>query len=157
MGVNSAEGEFLARFFARSNECSVGKAPVVAVVVGNFYAMLGGKPLECSLGIDGLGRGEIQRHQINVLQPWKMVNEDDGIFVACLGEAPLGLAEEAWLGWLKVIDGDALPRLGGGKDRMLGFLLFALPRDFPHGSEKTTCAPGGANLGKLLRNFAVER
>ncbi len=98
MGVNSAEGEFLARFFARSNECSVGKAPVVAVVVGNLYAVLGGKPLECALGINGLGRGEIRRHQINVLQPRKMVDEDGGIFVACLGEAPLGLAEETWLG-----------------------------------------------------------
>ncbi len=55
MGINSAEGEFLARFFARLNECGVGKAPIVSVVVGNFYAVLGGEPLECALGIDGLG------------------------------------------------------------------------------------------------------
>ncbi len=72
-----------------------------------------------------------------------MVDKDGVIFVSCLGEAPLGLAKETWLGRLKVVDGDALPRLGGGKHRMLGFLLFALPRDFCHGSEKTTCAPGG--------------
>ncbi len=71
MSVNSAEGEFLARFFARSNECDVGKAPVVTVVVGDFYAVLGGEPLECALGIDGLGQGEIRHHQINVLQPQK--------------------------------------------------------------------------------------
>jgi hypothetical protein len=98
MGINSAEGEFLAQFFARSNDCGVGEAPVVAVVVGDFYAVLGGELLECALGINGLGRGEIRCHQINVLQPRKMVNEDGGIFVACLGEALLGLAEEAWLG-----------------------------------------------------------
>ncbi len=157
MGINSAEGEFLVWFFARSKECGVGEAPIVTVVVGDFYAVLGGKPLKCALGIDNLGRGEIRHHQINVLQPQKMVDEDGGIFVACLGEASLGLAEETWLGRLKVVNGDALPRLGGDEDRMLGFLLFASPRDFCHGSEKTTCASGGANLGKLLRNFAVER
>ncbi len=55
MGVNSTEGEFLARFFARSNECGVGEVPVVAVVVGDFYAVLGGEPLKCALGINGLG------------------------------------------------------------------------------------------------------
>ena len=85
-----------------------------------------------------------------------MVDKDGGIFVACLGEAPLGLAKEAWLGQLKVVDGDAPPRLGGSEDRMLGFLLFAMPSNLRHGPKKTTCAPEGPDLGKLLGNLSIK-
>jgi hypothetical protein len=85
-----------------------------------------------------------------------MVNKDGGILVASLGETALGLAKEARLCWLEVVDGDAPPRLGGGEDRMLGFLLFVTPSNLRHGPKKTTCAPEGPDLGKLLENLSIK-
>ncbi len=55
-----------------------------------------------------------------------------------------------------MVDGDALPWLGGSEDRMLGFLLFATPSDLCHGPKKTTCAPEGPDLGKLLGNLSIK-
>ncbi len=55
-----------------------------------------------------------------------------------------------------MVNGDAPPRLGGGEDRMLGFLLFATPRDLHHGPKKTTCAPEGLDLGELLGNLSIK-
>ena len=55
-----------------------------------------------------------------------------------------------------MVDGDALPRLGGSEDRMLGFLLFATPSDLRHGPKKTTCASEGTDLGELLGNLSIE-
>jgi hypothetical protein len=69
MSIHSAEGEFLVQFLARADKSGVGKAPIVAVVVGNPDAMLGGVALEGSLGVDGFGRGEICCYQIDELQP----------------------------------------------------------------------------------------
>ncbi len=62
MRIDSAEGEFLPRLLARANESSVGESSVVAMVVSNFHTVLSGKSFERTLGIDGLGRGEIHRH-----------------------------------------------------------------------------------------------
>ncbi len=69
MSIHSAEGEFLVRFLARVDKSGVGKAPIVAVVVGDPDAVLGGVALEGSLGVNGFGRGEICCHQIEELQP----------------------------------------------------------------------------------------
>ena len=85
-----------------------------------------------------------------------MVNKDGGILLASLGETALGLAKEARLCRLEVVDGDAPPRLGGSEDRMLGFLLFATPNNLRHGPKKTTCAPEGPDLGKLLGNLCIK-
>jgi hypothetical protein len=62
MRIDSAEGEFLPRLLARANESSVGKSSVVAMVVSNFHTVLSGESFECTLGMDGLGGGEIRRH-----------------------------------------------------------------------------------------------
>jgi hypothetical protein len=62
-----------------------------------------------------------------------MVDEDGGILIPRLGELPLCLAIEARLSRLEVIDRDALPRLGGGEDRVLRPLFFTLLRDLCHG------------------------
>ncbi len=59
----------MVQFLARADKSGVGKAPIVAVVVGNPDAMLGGVALEGSLGVDGFGRGEICCYQIDELQP----------------------------------------------------------------------------------------
>ncbi len=57
------------RFLARADKSGVDEAPIVAVVVGDPDAMLGGIALKGLLGIDGFGRGEICCHQIDKLQP----------------------------------------------------------------------------------------
>jgi hypothetical protein len=54
MGIYSAKGEFLLRFLARADEGGVCKVPIIAVVLGNLDAVLGGKMLERALGVDGL-------------------------------------------------------------------------------------------------------
>jgi hypothetical protein len=62
MRIDSAEGEFLLRLLARANKSSVRKSSVVAMVVSNFHTVLSGELFECTLGINGLGRGEIRDH-----------------------------------------------------------------------------------------------
>jgi hypothetical protein len=69
MSIHSAEGEFLERFLARADTSSVGEVPIVAVVVGDPDAVLGGVALKGLLGVNGFGRGEICCHQIDKLQP----------------------------------------------------------------------------------------
>jgi hypothetical protein len=52
MGINAAEGELLIALLAGLLEGIVGKAAIVAMVVADDNTMLGGKLLECSLGLD---------------------------------------------------------------------------------------------------------
>ncbi len=47
MSVDSTEGKPLAVAFASLLECIVGKSPIVAVIVLDGDAVLGGIPLEC--------------------------------------------------------------------------------------------------------------
>ncbi len=54
MGIYSAKGEFLSRFLARADKGGVCKAPIIAVVMGDLDAVLGGKMLKRALGVDGL-------------------------------------------------------------------------------------------------------
>ncbi len=56
MGINATEGELLEHFMARLLECIVGESTVVAVIMLNFYAVLGGKGLEGAFGGNGFGR-----------------------------------------------------------------------------------------------------
>ncbi len=53
VSVYATEGELLALFVACLLECIVGKPTVVAVVMLNFYTMLGGKGLEGAFGGNG--------------------------------------------------------------------------------------------------------
>ena len=78
-------------------EEAVGKLPVVTVVVGNTNAMLSGKALERSLGVDGLFASQIACHQIDKLEARIMVHKNSGVVVARLGEGPLRLAIETRL------------------------------------------------------------
>ncbi len=60
--IDSAEGEFFPQLLARANESSVGESSVVAMVVSKFHTVLSGESFERTLGIDGLGGGEIRHH-----------------------------------------------------------------------------------------------
>jgi hypothetical protein len=157
MGIYSAKGEFLSRFLAPADEGGVCKAPIIAVVMGDLDAVLGGETLERALGIDGLRWCRIQCHQVDILKAGEMVHKNGGVLVAHLGEASLCLAIETRLSRLKVVNWDTLPRLGGDEDRMLGLLLFAPPRELCHGPKKATCAPEGTDGGKLLWDLTVLR
>ncbi len=54
MGVHSAEGKTLAAFVACLLEGVVVKLSIVAVIMLDANAVLGGKGLKCSIGGDGL-------------------------------------------------------------------------------------------------------
>ncbi len=85
-----------------------------------------------------------------------MVNKNGHILVASLGERTLCLAIETWLSQLHVVNGDALPRLGGSKDRVsIVAACFGLPRNFRHGPKEASSAARGMNRGKFLWNLAV--
>jgi hypothetical protein len=96
VGVYPAEGEFLALSLAGLAEHAVCEAAVVAVVVLDSYAMFGGKSLECSFCVDGLGRGEITCHQVDKLERGEVINKDHGVAVASFGECAFCLAIEPW-------------------------------------------------------------
>ncbi len=134
----------------------VRKAAVVAVVVLDLHAVLGCKAFKSSLGIEGLRQGKIARHQIEKLETQVVVNKDGHIPVASLGECTLCLAIETWLGQLHVVDGVALPRLGGSKDGVaIVATCFGLPRNFCHGPKEAAGTARGTNRGESLWNLAV--
>ncbi len=54
--VYATEGKLLALFMAGLFECIIGKSSVVAMVMLNFYAILGGKGLKGAFGGNGLDR-----------------------------------------------------------------------------------------------------
>ncbi len=86
-----------------------------------------------------------------------MVNEDGGIAEASLDEYPFCLAIKTWLGGLHMIHGDALPRLGCRKDRMVNVVMaFGAPRNFCHGPEQAAGASRWPNIGKACRDLSVE-
>ncbi len=53
VGVYATEGELLARILARLLERIVGESTIVAVIILNFYTVLGGKGLKGVFGGDG--------------------------------------------------------------------------------------------------------
>jgi hypothetical protein len=55
LSVDATEGEFLLALFGHLFEVVVGKAAIIAMVMKNFDAVLGGKVLESSPGIAGIG------------------------------------------------------------------------------------------------------
>jgi hypothetical protein len=97
VGVYPAEGECLVLSLAGLAEHAVCKAAVAAVVVLDSYAVFGGKSLECSFCINGLGQGEITCHQVDELEPGEVINKDRGVVVSSFGECAFCLAIEPWL------------------------------------------------------------
>ncbi len=55
-----------------------------------------------------------------------------------------------------MVDGDALPRLGGGKNRVSRIALaFAAPRNSSHGPIEAASAARGADASKVLGDLAI--
>jgi hypothetical protein len=95
------------------------------MVVGDLDPMLGGKAFKGVLGLECLGRSLIGCHEVDVLESREMVNKDGGILVASLGETALGLAKEARLCRLEVVNGDTPPGLVAVKTECWAF--YSLP------------------------------
>ena len=85
-----------------------------------------------------------------------MVDKDGHIPVASLGECTLCLAIETWLSRLHVVDGDALPKLGGSKDGVaIVATCFGFPRNVCHGPKEAASTVRGTNRGKSLLNPTI--
>ncbi len=87
----------LASFVACLLESVVIKLSVVAVIMLDANAVLGGKGLECSLGGDGLDGGVIDL-EMDESQTRVVVHKDGRAPVALLGKCPLQLGKESHFG-----------------------------------------------------------
>ena len=89
VSVDPTKGELLTLGFACLTEETVGKASVVAVVVGDANAVFGGEALEGALCVNSFLAGEVACHQINELEAGIMIHKNGCIPTAGLGEYPL--------------------------------------------------------------------
>jgi hypothetical protein len=158
MGVDTAEGKFLLLLLAILAKKGVREAPIVAMVVINANAMLGGEAFKGAFRQDGFPRGKIAGHEIDELEAGEVIDENGGIAVARLGESPFCLRVKTRLRRLHVVDGDTLPRLGRGKNGVTVFTaLFGAPRDFCHRAIEAAGTSWGTDFGQLLRDLAISR
>ncbi len=98
VGVNPAKGELLTLGFTGFAEHTVSKATIVAMVVLNAHAVLGGKLLEGMFCINGLGGGQVAHHEVvDKLEAGVVVHEDSCIPVAGLAECSFCLPVKSWL------------------------------------------------------------
>jgi hypothetical protein len=65
VGIGPAEGKLLLLCLTCRAKFVVRKAAIVAMVVLDLHAVLGGKAFKSALGIEGLQEGKIACHQIN--------------------------------------------------------------------------------------------
>jgi hypothetical protein len=98
MGIHSAEGKTLAAFVACLLEGVIVKLSVVAVIMLDANAMLGGKGLKCSPGGNGLDGGVIDL-EMDELQTRVVVHKAGPAPVALLGKCPLQVGKRIPL-WL---------------------------------------------------------
>ena len=94
VGIHTAEGELLSCVVAGLLEGVVVEAPIVAVVVEDLHAVLGGKCLEGAFGSESF-RGCIIDLEVDEAQVAEVVNEDGGAPVGPLGEFAFHLREES--------------------------------------------------------------
>ena len=94
VGIHAAEGELLSRVVAGLLEGVVVEVPVVAVVVEDLHAVLGGECLEGAFGCESF-RGCIIDLEVDEVQVAEVVNEDGGAPIAPLGEFAFHLCEES--------------------------------------------------------------
>jgi hypothetical protein len=153
--VYATEDKLLALFVTGLFECVVGKLPVVAMVMLNLYAILGGKGLEGAFGGNGLNR-RIIGLKVNKAEVAVVVNKDSCTPVPPFGEFPFHLRVEPNLSQRHLVNKDTLPRLGSDKDlvRSLGFP--AVPWGPCHCAKETSIALGWLDIHQLLGGFPVE-
>ena len=96
MGVHAAQSKSLSRSLACLFEGVVLESAIVAVVMRNFDAVVGGELLEGALGLDCFVGSKIL-HQMYEAQSGIMVHEDGGAFVAAIGEFACHLREKSHL------------------------------------------------------------
>ncbi len=85
-----------------------------------------------------------------------MVNKDCRVPVACLGKRALCLGVKPRLSRLHVVEGDALPRLGCGKDGMtIVALCFGASRNFGHSPKKAAGAVWRSDVGKFGGDLTI--
>jgi hypothetical protein len=98
MGIHAAKGEFLLLLFAVEAKEIVREAPIVAMVVADADAVFGGEAFEGTLRLEGLVGRQVARHEVGKMEARKMINEDGGVAITRLGEAPFCLHIKTWLG-----------------------------------------------------------
>ncbi len=101
--------------------------------------MLRGKCLEGAFGSKSFRR-RIVDLKVDETQAAEMVNKDGGAPVAPLGKFAFHLRKESDLSRGHLINGDALPRLGGDEDLVRGLGLFTAPRNLGHCAEEAASA-----------------
>jgi hypothetical protein len=156
VGIDPAKGELLALAFAGFAEHTVRELTVVAVVMLHLHPVLSGKLFKCKLCIDGLGRGKVACHKVNKLETQIVVDKYCCVLVACLGKHALCLGVKPRLSQLHVVDGDALPRLGCGKDGMtIVASCFGVPTNFGQSPKKAAGAAWRLDVGKFGGDLAI--
>ncbi len=83
--------------------------------------------LKCLLGKHGLC-GEVVNLEVHKMQSGEVVHKNSAKSALLLGERPLQLGKKAHLCQFHMVDGDYLPWLGGNKDFVRRYRLFAAPR-----------------------------
>jgi len=91
MSVDPSEGESLSCFLTGLHERVVFEPAIVAVIVCDFYAVVGGELLEGAFDFDRfVGRRIL--HQMDESDAGKMVDKDGGAAVAAIGKFPCHLS-----------------------------------------------------------------
>ncbi len=85
-----------------------------------------------------------------------VVDKDRGAPALPLGEFAFHLCEESNFSRCHLIDGDALPRLGGNEKIVRGLSFFAAPRNLSHRAKEAASALGWHDFCQLLGDFPVE-
>ena len=142
-------------FVAGLSEGVVLKAAIVAMVVLYPHAVFSGECLEGAFGPESF-LGRIVDLEVDKTQAAKVVHKDGGALVAPLGKFTFHLRVESNFSGGHLVDGDALPRLGGDKDLVRGLGLFSAPRNLGHRAEEAASALGGLDCRQLLGDFPVE-
>jgi len=94
VGIHATEGELLSRVMAGLLEGVVVEVPVVAVVVEDLHAVLGGECLEGAFGSESFG-GCIVDFEVDEAQTAEVVNKNGGAPVAPPGEFAFHLRQES--------------------------------------------------------------
>jgi hypothetical protein len=94
--------------------------------------------------------------KVDEAQAAEVVHKDGGAPVGPLGKFAFHLRVESNFSGGHLIDGNALPRLGGDEDLVRGLGLFTAPRNLGHRAEEAASALGWCDCCQLLGDFPVE-
>ncbi len=98
VGIHATEGTSLFLLLAHSFECIIGKSAIVGMIVLNCYPNFTCILFKSTLGSEGLIRCK-WCHELNILKPGGMFNENCGCVVAIGGGFSFDLTKKSQLGW----------------------------------------------------------